>query len=187
MTSTMLDPICDMIVDLAEARDQGLTLEMGEREYAFCSHGCLVKFSKSPQTYIPKVDAWIAGQQRGEHIDPGAHANKLLMTGQLDQPVDLKVQLARDGVTYGVRYACSCGCKPQVKLQSGSRATHEHCCCGIAHAAGPDAREHLESYLADRKAAGEDATRTYTVTEVALTDPWGRPVSAAYAIPSTTE
>jgi len=62
MTTKMLDPICDMIVDLAEARDQGLTMEMGGREYAFCGHGCLVKFSKAPQTYIPKVDAWIATQ-----------------------------------------------------------------------------------------------------------------------------
>ncbi len=78
MTTKMLDPICDMIVDLAEARDQGLTMEMGEREYAFCSHGCLVKFSKSPQTYIPKVDAWIGGQQRGDHqATPHAHVTEM--------------------------------------------------------------------------------------------------------------
>ena len=68
MTSTkMLDPICDMIVDLAEARDQGLTMELGDREFAFCAHGCLVKFAKSPQAYIPKVDAWLAQQQHGDH------------------------------------------------------------------------------------------------------------------------
>jgi len=58
--ATMLDPICDMIVDVNGARDQGLTMELGDREYAFCSHGCLVKFAKSPRTYIPKVDAWLA-------------------------------------------------------------------------------------------------------------------------------
>jgi len=68
MTPTkMLDPICDMIVDLAEARDQGLTMELGEREFAFCAHGCLVKFAKSPQAYIPKVDAWLAQQEHGDH------------------------------------------------------------------------------------------------------------------------
>ena len=68
MTPTkMLDPICDMIVDLAEARDQGLTMELGDREFAFCGHGCLVKFAKSPQAYIPKVDAWLAQQQHGDH------------------------------------------------------------------------------------------------------------------------
>jgi YHS domain-containing protein len=61
----MLDPICDMIVDLAEARDQGLTLEINEREFAFCGQGCLLAFAKSPQAHIPKVDAWLAGQERG--------------------------------------------------------------------------------------------------------------------------
>lgn len=47
----MLDPVCDMIVDLAEARDQGLTLELPDREYAFCGQGCQTKFAKSPETY----------------------------------------------------------------------------------------------------------------------------------------
>ena len=58
--ATMLDPICDMVVDLNDARDQGLTMELGDREYGFCSHGCLLKFAKSPRTYVPKVDAWLA-------------------------------------------------------------------------------------------------------------------------------
>jgi YHS domain-containing protein len=62
MSTTLLDPICDMIVDIAEARDQGLTMELGDREYAFCGQGCLVKFAKAPQTYTPKVDAWLAKQ-----------------------------------------------------------------------------------------------------------------------------
>lgn len=56
----MLDPICDMVVDLAEARDDGLTMELGEREYAFCAQGCLLTFAKAPQAYVPKVDAWLA-------------------------------------------------------------------------------------------------------------------------------
>lgn len=59
---TLLDPVCDMIVDVAEARDEGLTMELGAREYAFCAQGCLLKFAKSPQAYIPKVDAWLAAQ-----------------------------------------------------------------------------------------------------------------------------
>jgi YHS domain-containing protein len=66
----LLDPICDMIVDVADARDLGLTMELGDREYAFCGHGCLVKFAKSPQPYIPKVEAWIAAQRLGA---PAAH------------------------------------------------------------------------------------------------------------------
>ena len=58
--TSLLDPICDMIVEVADARDQGLTMEIGDREFAFCGQGCLLKFAKSPQTYIPRVDAWIA-------------------------------------------------------------------------------------------------------------------------------
>jgi YHS domain-containing protein len=56
----ILDPICDMIVDLDEAREEGLTLEYAEREYGFCSAGCQQKFAKSPNAYIPKVEAWLA-------------------------------------------------------------------------------------------------------------------------------
>ncbi len=67
----LLDPICDMVVDVAGQRDQGLTLEMDDREYAFCSHSCLVKFSKSPEQFIPKVRAWLAAGASGAE---GHHA-----------------------------------------------------------------------------------------------------------------
>ena len=73
----LLDPICDMVVDIAEARDQGLTLELSDREYAFCSHGCLVKFSKAPSQYIPKVDAWIAVSETETHHSHGSHPDEL--------------------------------------------------------------------------------------------------------------
>ncbi len=99
------------------------------------------------------------------------------------QPIEFSVKLLRDGETYGVRYACACGCRPQVRLTRSSAAAHEHCCCGIAHAAGPDARPHLESYLAERRANGLDVDRRYTVYEAQVTDPWGGPVPVAYAIP----
>ncbi len=66
-SNKLLDPVCDMIVDIAAARDQGLTMEMADREYAFCGHGCLVKFAKAPQTYIPKVDAWLAAHAKNAH------------------------------------------------------------------------------------------------------------------------
>jgi len=69
----MLDPVCDMVVGLADARDHGLTLERPERDYAFCAHNCLMEFAKSPQGYIPKVDAWLEAQAGGEHT--GAHAH----------------------------------------------------------------------------------------------------------------
>lgn len=61
----ILDPICDMIVDLAEARDEGLVTKHAGREYGFCSAGCQVKFAKSPTEYVPKIEAWLAA--RGDH------------------------------------------------------------------------------------------------------------------------
>lgn len=73
----ILDPVCDMIVEIAEARDQGLTLERPEREYAFCSAGCLTKFAKSPAQYIAEVDSWVAAEGRGEHATPHAHSDAL--------------------------------------------------------------------------------------------------------------
>jgi YHS domain-containing protein len=61
MTSAkILDPICDMVVDLVEARGQSLTVEYAGREYAFCSAGCKTKFAKDPAGYVPKIEAWVA-------------------------------------------------------------------------------------------------------------------------------
>ena len=72
MTSgKILDPICDMIVDLAEARDEGLAIEYPEREYGFCSAACLTKFAKSPKAYVPKVEAWLAAKA----VAPEVHAH----------------------------------------------------------------------------------------------------------------
>jgi len=102
-----------------------------------------------------------------------------------ENELGLNVQLMRDGKTMSVRYACACGCKPQVKLERDSAAAHEHCCCGIAHAAGPEARSHLERYLRSRREEGKDADRAYAVSDLVLADPWGGEVSVAYAIPST--
>ena len=65
----ILDPICDMIVDLAEARDEGLVTKHAGREYGFCSAGCQVKFAKSPTDYVPKIEAWLA--TRGDHAHAG--------------------------------------------------------------------------------------------------------------------
>jgi YHS domain-containing protein len=73
VSQKILDPVCDMIVDLEEARDAGLTLEYGEREFGFCAAGCQAKFAKRPPDYIPKVDAWLAGQS---HADAGTHAHR---------------------------------------------------------------------------------------------------------------
>jgi len=55
----LLDPVCDMVVAVDEARENGLTLEMPEREYAFFSQGCMTTFAKAPQRFRSKVDAWV--------------------------------------------------------------------------------------------------------------------------------
>jgi len=73
----LLDPICDMVVDIADAREQGLTLERPEREYAFCSQGCLVKFAKNPTQYISKVDAWVAAGGAEAHHAAHAHPDAM--------------------------------------------------------------------------------------------------------------
>src|SRR5439155_24759031 len=59
---------CDMIVELAYAREHGLTIEYPEREYGFCSAGCLETFAKNRSPYVAKVDAWFADKA-------GAHAS----------------------------------------------------------------------------------------------------------------
>ena len=105
------------------------------------------------------------------------------MTESEVKAIEFTTKLLRDGETYGVRYVCDCGCRPQVRLTRASPAAHEHCCCGIAHAAGPSARTHLESYLDARQAAGEDANRTYAIAETSVVDPWGSTVAVAYAVP----
>ena len=59
----MLDPVCGMIVDVADAREHGLTLEMDDREYTFCGPGCMKSFAKAPHQFRAKVDAWLAAQK----------------------------------------------------------------------------------------------------------------------------
>jgi YHS domain-containing protein len=86
MSTKILDPICDMVVEVETARDQGLTIERPEREYAFCSHGCLVKFAKSPQSYIAKVDAWLAAGSSDPqaHQHPSGSATPVIDAGMRD-------------------------------------------------------------------------------------------------------
>ena len=105
------------------------------------------------------------------------------MANGTEKVIEFNTRLLRDGETFGVRYVCDCGCRPQVRLRRDSPAAHEHCCCGIAHAAGPDARVHLETYLSERRENGLDSDLTYTIQETEVSDPWDGPVPVAYAIP----
>jgi len=77
MTSgKIIDPVCDMIVDLAVARETGLTLEYPDREYGFCAAGCQATFAMDPSRYIPKVDAWLMAEAHGEHGTTTAHSGE---------------------------------------------------------------------------------------------------------------
>ncbi len=86
-----------------------------------------------------------------------------------------------------VRYDCACCCKPNAEYQKGTQEVgYEHCCCGNVHFLGPEAREHLEAYLDQRKAEGmDDDVGGYTLYDAEVTAPWGGTVPVAYAIPHT--
>lgn len=101
--------------------------------------------------------------------------------------IEFTTKLLRDGETFGVRYVCECGCRPQVRIRRESPAAHEHCCCGIAHAAGSDARAHLEAYLDRRRTEGLDSDRVYVIAETQVPDPWGNTVPVAYAVPGPAQ
>lgn len=53
----MLDPICDMIVVVADAQERGRTVEHEGRTYAFCSGACVKAFKADPVKWAAKVDA----------------------------------------------------------------------------------------------------------------------------------
>jgi len=61
-----------MIVDLADAREHGLTIEYPEREYGFCSAACQTKFAKNPSAYRAKVEGWLTGQAAAADVHPHA-------------------------------------------------------------------------------------------------------------------
>lgn len=65
----MLDPICDMVVEVADAKDSGRTVEYAGRTYAFCSKGCLKAFNADPAAWAAKADAAAAaGRPGGEAV-----------------------------------------------------------------------------------------------------------------------
>ena len=53
----MLDPICEMVVEVADARAQGRTVEHDGRTYSFCSDGCVAAFKADPIVWAARADA----------------------------------------------------------------------------------------------------------------------------------
>ena len=60
----MLDPICDMVVSVAEAATKGRTVEYEGRTYAFCSTGCVKAFRGDPAKWAAKADAAVIAPTR---------------------------------------------------------------------------------------------------------------------------
>jgi len=56
----ILDPVCDMIVEVEEQRGRGLVSEHEGKTYAFCGPGCKRAFDKDPTRFTAKVAEWEA-------------------------------------------------------------------------------------------------------------------------------
>ena len=52
----VIDPVCEMTVNVAQAAAKGLTLEFEGRTYAFCAKRCLKDFSADPAKWTAKAD-----------------------------------------------------------------------------------------------------------------------------------
>jgi YHS domain-containing protein len=46
------DPVCGMTVDIGDARAAGRVVEHGDREFVFCSRGCMLDFREDPAKYL---------------------------------------------------------------------------------------------------------------------------------------
>ncbi|MHB8397936.1 MAG: YHS domain-containing protein [Candidatus Limnocylindrales bacterium] len=49
---TLVDPVCGMTVDLAEAEAEGLVLDLDGTTYAFCGRGCMLEFRDDPARFV---------------------------------------------------------------------------------------------------------------------------------------
>jgi YHS domain-containing protein len=68
----ILDPVCDMIVEVEQQRQKGLTSDLLGKTYAFCGPGCKRAFDKDPGKFTAKVSAWEASGAPGTH-EHGGH------------------------------------------------------------------------------------------------------------------
>lgn len=55
--TTVIDPVCGMTVNVAEAESAGLLIESEDRTYAFCRAACRSAFLADPMTYIATAQA----------------------------------------------------------------------------------------------------------------------------------
>jgi len=70
----ILDPVCDMIVDVDAQRASGLTSEHEGKTYAFCGPGCKRTFDKDPTRFTAKVASWEASpEHKHGHAEHHGH------------------------------------------------------------------------------------------------------------------
>jgi len=70
----ILDPVCDMIVDVDEQRTKGLTSDHEGKTYAFCGPGCKRAFDKDPTRFTAKVASWEASpEHKHGHAEHHGH------------------------------------------------------------------------------------------------------------------
>ena len=53
----LIDPVCGMTVDVAQAEEAGLLLEHLDRTYAFCRADCRRAFVEGPDAYVASAEA----------------------------------------------------------------------------------------------------------------------------------
>ena len=56
----LVDPVCEMSVDVGRAEREGLLLELDGRTFAFCSPACRAKFVTAPTRYIAAITSSVA-------------------------------------------------------------------------------------------------------------------------------
>ena len=54
---TVIDPVCGMTVNVAEADADGRIAEHDGRTYAFCRHGCRRAFLEDPAEFVAQAEA----------------------------------------------------------------------------------------------------------------------------------
>lgn len=137
--STVIDPVCGMTVDVAEADADGRIAEHEGRTYAFCRHGCRRAFLADPVEFAAQAAAAAdqppstAAMHRDHAADPG-HEH------------------APDGPTG--RDALAIVAEPLV-IDEGMRRWYESCSCCLSDAY-PDIKAALDAERAAAKAPPVD-------------------------------
>ena len=100
-TTSKIDPVCGMTVDLVTAEANGLTMEYEGETYVFCGRGCLLDFRDDPATYLDVAS--VPGQTaRIFSVDPNA-ASGAKDTGGIRRCVPATVAALRAPATTASR------------------------------------------------------------------------------------